>query len=175
MILPKLPTTIKAISADLLTKHPELADRLSRAIDLIHSSRLRFAYHTEEGSPVYYAVSSDGATTYAVMAGSCTCPARKLCYHRVARGILTIRSANQAEVAFGDALALEEPTPPQAPPTTQAQEVEVCAEHPVFVPAKRVQSVGRISAGLTIRHSMNRLGQHLTEIFSRDPVTAKVH
>lgn len=111
-MLVKIPTTVKNIAADLLTKHPELTRHMAKAIDLTMSERLRFSHHNASGAPVYLVTSSDGASVYVVEAGACTCPARKLCYHRVARGLLVIRSANQTLVDFSEAIAAEEPPRP---------------------------------------------------------------
>jgi len=174
-MLVKIPTTVKAIAADLLTKHPELTKHIAKAIDLIDSDRLRFSHHNSEGHPVYLVRASDGASVYVVEAGACTCPARKLCYHRVARGLLTIRSANVTLVDFGEAIATEEPPTPPAPQITSPN---VTYHGPAYTPdgnARRVQSTGKIHGSLTIRASMDAMGKRLVEVLTRRPASAKLH
>jgi hypothetical protein len=169
---PCLPVTVKGVAADLLIKRPKLADRIKKAVSLIEEGHIRY-----QDQGVYLALSSDGKTFYSVEIHRCTCKAGqtdKVCYHRIAFYILDTRSFNQTEVDFEDAIAREEqPTPPSIP---QQQDPSGRAEHPVFVlPAKRVQSVGRMDKALTIRHSMTRLGERLTEVFNTRPATAKLH
>lgn len=158
-----LPTTIKGVSTELLAKHPQLRDRIAKAVELILREGIAFHAHTQSGEPVYTARStSDPKRLYTVMAGSCTCPARTLCYHRVARGILVIRNANQTEVDFGDALSREEiggeGTTPTAPKCVR------CG-NPVSEYGTRHCSVTCLDMGvkptLTIRESMDALGERL--------------
>ncbi len=172
----QLPTTIKGIAESLLAAHPELSKRIAKAIDLLHRpDRIFFVAHID-GSPVYRMVSSDGSTSYTVEAGACTCPARGLCYHRVARGIMTIRSANLTRVAFDEAIAAEDSEPP--PPQTEESAPPAEYVGPAYTPptgesSKRVQSSGRMNKGLTIRASMDALGKRLVEVFSARQEVAK--
>jgi uncharacterized lipoprotein YbaY len=191
-MLPSLPVTINAIAEDLHSKHPKLEDRLVKAVDLISRERIRWIAQSINGEPVYECRSSNGEKTYTIARGSCTCAARKLCYHRIARGLLVIQSANLTEIAFGDALAQEEASAPVEEPssTTQAyvqsgdhardcakNEARILAAHPEHdlspkaiaayqqeVTTKRVAYVGKAGprkAGLTIKKSMAKLGDHL--------------
>jgi len=82
----RLPISIKGIAESLLVTRPELAKHIAKAIDLLQGDRLEFERHDAQGQPVYRCASSKGDTAYCVEAGACTCPARGLCYHRVARG-----------------------------------------------------------------------------------------
>jgi hypothetical protein len=176
MSLSVIPVSIKSIAADLLTKHPELTKHIAKAIDLINGDRLRFSHHTTEGHPVYLVRASDGASVYVVEAGACTCPARKLCYHRVARGLLTIRSANVTLVDFGEAIAAEEEPP--TPPSPQATNTNAPYHGPAYSPettVKRVQSSGKIYGSLTIRASMDALERRVVEALTMRPASAKLH
>lgn len=169
MSLPVIPVSIKSIAADLLTKHPELHRHMAKAIDLLSGDRIRFSHHTTEGQPVYLVRASDGASVYVVEAGECTCPARKLCYHRVARGLLVIRSANLTRVAFDEAISAEEepPTPPSEHPSPAPSEGETSKfdQQPNIPSASKcVQSAGRLAKGLSIRESMDGLGRRLREV-----------
>jgi hypothetical protein len=180
-----LPTTIKGVATELLSKHPQLADRIRKAVDLVLRGGLSYHAHTEQGEPIYTArSSSEPGRVYTVMAGSCTCPARTLCYHRVARGIVVIRAANVTAVDFGEALSREgqetggEGTTPSAAPSVAEQRsvfVEALERAPE-TPSKRVILAGVLRRGhLTIRASMAALGEHLRGAEFARPKTAKVH
>jgi len=175
-----LPTTIKGIATALLAEHPQLRERIVKAVELLLAGGLVYYAHTEEGEAVYTALSQSSGNVYTVMSGQCTCPSRKLCYHRVARGILVARSANRTAVAFDEALSLEdqEPTDTGAgttPTTTAAEAAPPAAYHgPAYTGDKRVQSSGRMSKGLTIRASMDALGRRLVEVLTQRPEIAKL-
>jgi len=162
-MLPKIPTTVKLIAADLLKLYPDLAPRMGKAIDLIHSGRMRFAFHTTDNQAVYSVKSSDRKTDYVVEARRCTCPSRVVCYHRIARGILVIQNANETRVAFDEAIAAESDlTPPSSPAEESSPSLEVIPAEPPQ--AKRVQSAGMMRRGLTIRESFDELGRRLREV-----------
>jgi len=175
-MIPTLPTTIKGIATALLAQYPTLTKAMPRAVDLLHGARIRFSHHDTQGQPVYLVTASDGVSVYVVEACACTCPARKICYHRVARAILVTRSANLTAVAFDEAVASDEqdPSAPQesAPP---AEYVGPAYTPPSGDGVKRVQSSGRMIKGLTIRASMDALGRRLVEVFTSRPVGAKLH
>jgi hypothetical protein len=165
MSLPKIPTSVKSISADLLARFPEYADRIGRAAQLVEAHRFSFAYHDHTGAPVYVMTSSDGVSRYTTEAGACSCPSRTLCYHRIARRIIVLRNHNLCEVEFGCALALEEESP--TPPSPQTTSPNVTYHGPAYTPdsgVKRVQSAGRLAPGLSIRESMDALGRRLREV-----------
>lgn len=172
-MLPKIPTTVKLIAAELLKLYPELEPRMGKAIDLINSGALRFAFHTADNQAVYSVRSSDQKTSYVVESRRCSCPAqinpRLVCYHRIARGILVIQSANETRVAFDEAIAAEEepPTPSSDHPRSAQPEgnppKNIHQQNTPESNAKRVQSAGRMQKGLTIRESMDALGRRLRE------------
>lgn len=65
-----------------------------KAVELIEDGGI---VRARKGSPVFFAVSSDGATTYRVGPTGCTCPRGRRdavrhepshCYHRAARAVL---------------------------------------------------------------------------------------
>lgn len=150
-----LPITIKAIASELRHRHPELSAAIGEAIDLLTESngdRWRFMYHDYNGAPVYQMTGRNRNSRYVVAAGLCTCPAfnfrHALCYHRIARRILTLRSENLTAVEWGEAIALEDTTGEGAP-------VAEVKEHFVEVMETGVPRV------LTVRESMDELGRHL--------------
>jgi hypothetical protein len=189
MSLPQLPISIKGVADAMLVQFPQIKARMGDAIDLLGSDRIWFAHHTTEGEPVYYVRSKAGDMIYVVAAGSCTCPARGLCYHRVARAIRIQIAANRTAVDFREALALEdsealalEDSEPPTPTETEthapaSEDLNQCGEHPVFVPPtplpKRIQSAGSIARGLTIRHSMDKLGKLISEAWVSGPFVVK--
>lgn len=103
----KLSITLPGVAQELSERYPQIkAETIRKALALAESGGLTYLHGDE--SPVFGARSSDGGKVYVVAAGSCTCVARGLCYHRVARGLWLALAHNRTEVAFGDAIAKEE-------------------------------------------------------------------
>jgi hypothetical protein len=189
-MIPQIPVTVNGVAADLLSQYPQTAARLEKAKVMLAHGKIWFFDHDASGEPIYHCRSTDGSTVYEVGSRVCSCRAhqvKKVCYHRLARGILVILANNKTLVAFQEALPLEEqelPSPsgevtPTATPsqTTPEPSINHCAEYPVFVPSqsKRVQSAGFMTKGLTIRASMNALGERIKEVFSTRPKGATIH
>jgi hypothetical protein len=187
-MLSKIPVTVNGVAADLCTKYPKTEDRLVKAVDLINRGRIKWVALDDQGAPIYECLSSDGSMVYTIHAGACTCIARKLCYHRIARGILTILAANKTAVAFREALALEDEEPP-TPTETHApasEDLNQCGEHPVFVApvADELRQCGehrafvppapaKLARSLTNRYSMAGLGKLIAETWKGNLFTLK--
>lgn len=175
-MIASLPVTIKGIATALLQQYPSIPkEAMGKAISLLcaEGDNIIFVAHFN-GNPIYQMRSSDGTRMYTVEAGHCSCASRRLCYHRIARAILVTRSANLTAVAFDEAVASDE----QEPSVTQESAPPAEYVGPAYTPpssegAKRVQSSGRMRRGLTIRESMNALGEHLIEVFAARKEVAK--
>jgi hypothetical protein len=105
----KLSITFKGVAQEIAERYPHLsAEKISKALELAEGPRLWWAGETSEKEPIFEALSSDGVKVYRVSPGACTCPARGLCYHRIARGIVVTLAHNKTEIVFGEAVAKDE-------------------------------------------------------------------
>jgi len=104
----KLSITFKGVAQEIASKYPALSAKIEKALELAEGPRLWWAGETSEKEPIFEALSSDGSKVYRVSPGACTCPARGLCYHRIARGIVVTLAHNKTEIVFGGAEAKNE-------------------------------------------------------------------
>ena len=111
---------IKTLAQTFAGRYPHLRRALRKAADLISRSRIWCDSDCPLLETAYLALSSDGKTLYQVIAGHCTCPARGVCYHRVARRLCE-RYDQGAHIA---------PSPqPQPKPRTIKQDQRAMGEH----------------------------------------------
>lgn len=108
MHVPKLSITFAGVAQEISERYPHLTPKIEKALALAEGPRFWWAAETPEKEPIFEALSSDGAKVYRVSPGACTCPARGICYHRIARGIVLTLAHNKTEVVFGDAEAKDE-------------------------------------------------------------------
>lgn len=107
------PLSIQALAEALSIRYPELKRSIAKALDLIERSRI---WQDTDCSIVdaYLAISSDNQQTYTVLANACSCAARGICYHRVARRLI---EKHDQLCAFAAQTARKEEAPAPKPPS----------------------------------------------------------
>lgn len=87
---------LQSLCARLVESKPNLRHQVSRAYDLLVSGGIWPCAFFDDGA---VALSSNGVTEYMVGPGFCECPAGevgRLCYHRLARRMMWVASAEEA-------------------------------------------------------------------------------
>jgi len=87
--------TLDKIAAHFAAKHPEFKDRIVKAVSLIKARKIWLDTEcTIEDA--FLCVASNGVDGYQTVGGLCSCAARKVCYHRIARRLILRLEASES-------------------------------------------------------------------------------